>query len=315
MDGLLVVDKPVGPTSHDIVARARRALRERRIGHTGTLDPMASGVLPLVVGRATRLARFLSASDKQYVGTVRLGWSTDTYDALGQRQDDRHTSEAPSRSAIERALDAFRGAFVQQPPAFSAKKIEGRRSYALARAHARAPGDSAAGVVTPNPLPAPVRVMVTQLEILEVSGDLVTLLVVCSAGFYVRSLAHDLGVALGVGGHLTALRRTATSGVTLAQAVSIDEIEAGTAGLERARSALLPLEQMLPALRVIALTTEGTERVAKGRDVGGEHVVGGLAELRGTNSPVRLVDPLGRLLAIGEHTAARELLHPVVVLM
>src|SRR5712671_6150431 len=138
LDGVLVVDKPVGPTSHDVVARVRRILGEPRIGHTGTLDPMASGVLPLVVGRATRLVRFLTADDKRYEATIRFGFSTDTYDAQGQPASPRYEGMMPSRDAVEDALGVFRGTFLQQPPAFSAKKIDGRRSHKLARARRRA---------------------------------------------------------------------------------------------------------------------------------------------------------------------------------
>src|SRR5439155_1585496 len=133
VDGLLVIDKPAGPTSHDVVARLRRVLRERRIGHTGTLDPAATGVLPLVLGRATRLARFLSARDKQYEAVIRLGTATDTYDAQGVATGVRHQGAWPSRREIEAALATFRGTSLQQPPAFSAKKIDGKRSHKLAR--------------------------------------------------------------------------------------------------------------------------------------------------------------------------------------
>src|SRR5438552_1546326 len=138
LDGLLVIDKPVGPTSHDVVARVRRILGERRVGHTGTLDPLASGVLLLVIGRATRLAQFLSADMKRYEATIRLGFSTDTYDALGQPTTATYQGALPSAERIEEALNLFRGTFAQQPPAFSAKKIDGRRSYRIARAHRRA---------------------------------------------------------------------------------------------------------------------------------------------------------------------------------
>ena len=137
MDGLLIVDKPAGPTSHDVVARVRRALGVRRIGHTGTLDPAATGVLPLVLGRATRLARFLSASDKAYEAVVHLGVATDTNDAEGAAAGPSYQGPLPSREVIDRALDAFRGTFLQQPPAYSAKKIDGQRSYRLARAASR----------------------------------------------------------------------------------------------------------------------------------------------------------------------------------
>src|SRR5215471_16835725 len=167
LDGLLVIDKPVGPTSHDVVSRVRRILRERRIGHTGTLDPMASGVLLLLVGRATRLAQFLNADVKQYDATIRLGFATDTYDAVGRPTTEVHPGPLPTRDRIGEALAAFRGTFTQQPPAFSAKKIEGKRSYRLARARQRAahvPAERAASPVPARPaspaLPAPASVTV-----------------------------------------------------------------------------------------------------------------------------------------------------------
>src|SRR5262245_58217851 len=157
MDGLLVVDKPAGPTSHDVVARVRRALGERRIGHTGTLDPAATGVLCLVLGRATRLARFLSACDKTYEAVVRFGFATDTGDAQGRIVGVQSAGEAPSHERIEAAIATLRGTYLQQPPAFSAKRIGGKRSHALARARA------GAGESSPE-LPAPVTVTVHRLE-------------------------------------------------------------------------------------------------------------------------------------------------------
>jgi len=195
MDGLLVVDKPAGPTSHDVVARMRRALREKRIGHTGTLDPMATGVLLLVLGKATRLAQFLSGSAKSYEATVRFGFATDTADAQGRPLGPPSSVASPTVEAIDAALNAFRGTFMQQPPAFSAKKIDGQRSYKLAREAA-------------NTLPAPVSVTAHRIQIVGAEADTVALRVDCSAGFYIRSLAHDLGERLGVGAHLVALRRT-----------------------------------------------------------------------------------------------------------
>src|SRR5499427_4435886 len=149
MDGLLIIDKPAGPTSHDVVARMRRMLGERRIGHTGTLDPAATGVLPLVLGRATRLAQFLSDSDKSYEAIVRFGFATDTRDAQGQPIGDVRTP-ALSLDEIAAALEAFRGTFLQQPPAFSAKKIGGKRSHKLARARARDAAGTAAARLEPS---------------------------------------------------------------------------------------------------------------------------------------------------------------------
>src|SRR6187397_2594017 len=173
MDGLLVIDKPAGPSSHDVVARLRRVLGEPRIGHTGTLDPGASGVLPLVIGRATRLARFLSASDKSYDAVVRLGVATDTQDAAGTALGPGHQGAWPSRDAIDRALDQFRGTFLQQPPAFSAKRVAGERSYRAARRAKR--GATLPAAPAPPALPAPVAVSTTVLDLIAIDHELVTL--------------------------------------------------------------------------------------------------------------------------------------------
>src|SRR5947199_2521203 len=161
MDGILVIDKPVGPTSHDIVARARRAIGERRIGHTGTLDPGATGVLPLVLGRATRLARFLTSGDKAYEAVIRLGFSTETGDKGGAPLPALRSTYLPSSSDIDRMLDAFRGTFVQQPPAYSAKKIDGERSHRLARRAKRQ------GTTALPPLPAPALVTVHAMDLVS----------------------------------------------------------------------------------------------------------------------------------------------------
>lgn len=309
MDGLLIVDKPVGPTSHDVVARVRRVLGERRIGHTGTLDPMASGVLALVLGRATRLARFLSADDKAYDAEVRFGVATDTYDAQGAETTLRHAGPPPSRADIERALDTFRGTFMQQPPAYSAKKIDGKRSYALARANRHVPPASPA----PPALPAPVTVTVHAIDVGGVHGDRVTLRVDCSAGFYVRALAHDLGERLGVGAHLVALRRTRIGDFTLADSVALDTLERTPAA---AMAAVVPPEEMLPDMAAAILTEAGENHVAHGRDVGPDEV----QELRAGaarrhRAGVRLIDRRGRLLGIANAATPSGLLHPSVVLM
>jgi tRNA pseudouridine55 synthase len=294
MDGLLVIDKPSGPTSHDVVARMRRVLGERRIGHTGTLDPNASGVLPLVIGRATRLAKFLSSGTKTYEAVVRLGVATDSYDAEGTPVGAPWAGPAPARDQIERALDEFRGTFMQQPPAYSAKKIDGERSYKAARA-ARSAGPALA------PLPA-VSVTVHGLELLAIEADEVTLRVESSAGFYVRSLAHDLGARLGTGAHLAALRRTVSSGFTLDVAIPLEFAERSR---DDTVEAVLPMESMLPQFGEVVLTDEGLLRALHGRDVGTSQAVAG---------PVRLVDQLGRLVGIAEPTGVPGVLHPAVVL-
>jgi tRNA pseudouridine55 synthase len=316
MDGLLIVDKPSGPTSHDIVAFVRRVLKERRVGHTGTLDPMASGVLPLVVGRATRLARFIGG-DKAYVASIRLGISTDSYDAMGKPAGEPYAGPWPSAAIVELALERFRGTFDQQPPAFSAKKIAGQRSYAIAR---RAGGGNVAdqddAAVS---LPKPVRVTTHSIDVVEVTGDLVTLHVRCSGGFYVRSLAHDLGAALGTGAHLSVLRRVEAAGAGLDRAVTLSELEREGAR-DGAEQSLVPMDLMLTELRSVALTAEGVARVRFGRDLGEPDTSSGFVEgvdaaCGPARQHVRLLDPSGHLVAVAEAGAVPGLLHPAVVLM
>ncbi len=303
MDGLLVIDKPVGPTSHDVVARMRRVLAERRIGHTGTLDPAASGVLPLVLGRATRLARFLSAGDKRYEAVVRFGVATDTYDAEGTPIGAVRTGGTPARQEIESALTPFRGTFIQQPPPYSAKKIAGRRSYEMARA---ASADNAEPA-----FPAPVTVTVRQLQITRIEDDDVTLDVECSAGFYVRSLAHDIGRVLGVGAHLAALRRTLSAGLSLDDSMPLEFAERSR---EDAQAAVVPIDSMLPWLKSVTLTDEGVLRAVHGRNIGRSEVLAEAPAQTAITTAVRLVDELGRLVAIGEPSSVAGVLHPAVVL-
>jgi tRNA pseudouridine55 synthase len=314
MDGLLVIDKPPGPTSHDVVARMRRVLGERRIGHTGTLDPAASGVLPLVLGRATRLARFLSAGTKVYDAVLRLGVATDTYDAAGHPVGERSTCRAPTRDEIESALETFRGTFEQQPPAFSAKKIAGRRSYIAARA-GRSPSPDLPALSAPPALPARVRVTVHRLDIVEIAGDCVTVSVECAAGFYVRSLAHELGLRLGVGAHLAALRRTVSAGLTLGDALPLGAAERSR---DDAIAAIVPLDRMLPDLSSVVLTDEGAERATHGRDIGVAEISGPpqlTLSPGGIPGPVRLFNQRGQLIGLAEPAAVPGLLHPSVVLM
>jgi tRNA pseudouridine55 synthase len=337
MDGVLVIDKPVGPTSHDVVARVRRALGERRIGHTGTLDPAASGVLPLVVGRATRLARFLSARDKSYDAVIRLGSFTDTGDAQGTRVGAPHAHVLLSREAIEEALETFRGTYLQQPPAYSAKRIDGTRSYKLARARARSVQHStlstqhvASSIEHEAPstvLPASVSVTAHAIELHDLQGETVTLHVDCSAGFYVRSLAHDLGVRLGTGAHLVGLRRTRSGDFTLRDSVALDLLERDR---DDALTRFVPLAGMLRGLSSVVLTAEGVKHARHGRDLGladmapessmpGVHSGAGVETEAAIGPPapdwIRLLDRDGALLGLARQDAASRVLHPSVVLV
>ncbi|HET9452179.1 MAG TPA: tRNA pseudouridine(55) synthase TruB, partial [Aggregicoccus sp.] len=210
MDGVLVIDKPRGPTSFDVVRQVRSFLRIKKVGHTGTLDPMATGVLPLCLGEATKIAGHILEGDKAYEATVRLGAETDTQDAEG-----KVVREAPvpplSLELLEPALARFRGSFEQLPPMYSAVKVDGKRLYALARA-----GEEVERAAR--------RVTVHELTLRDFSASELKLSVRCSKGFFVRTLAFDLGRALGCGAHLTALRRTASGPFTLAHALPLAQL-------------------------------------------------------------------------------------------
>lgn len=295
MNGVLVIDKPAGPTSHDVVARARRALGTRRIGHTGTLDPLATGVLPLVVGNATRLASLLGGGEKEYIAGIRLGLATETYDAFGREA----VPPAPSGITIdnvERGLESFRGTFDQLPPPYSAKKIGGVRAYKLAR-HRRPVQPSAA------------RVTVHRLEIESFIDGLVVVRVTAAAGFYVRSLAHDLGQGLGCGAHLESLRRVRAGAFTEQDAVTLTELEREAADLSRW---IVPGERLLPEIPAVVLRDAERDRALHGADVRDDTtprpIVGGGPALR------RLFDTGGRLLGVAE-VRPGGLLHPVIVLV
>ncbi|HUU34762.1 MAG TPA: tRNA pseudouridine(55) synthase TruB [Vicinamibacterales bacterium] len=295
IDGVLVVDKPAGPTSHDVVSVGRRALGTPKVGHTGTLDPMASGVLVLVVGRATRLARYMSGDEKVYEAQVTFGRSTDTYDALGATTLD--TGRQPERDALAAALAAYTGPIVQTPPAFSAKKIAGEAAYKRARRDAPV-------------LPDPVAVTVHALGLTAYDRGIATLTLRVSAGFYVRSLAHDLGTKFGTGAHLSALRRTRAGAFGLDQAVPWETLAGGGAVVQ---AAVLPIDRLLPEIPGVVLAMPDATRVRHGQTV--------LALLPpGTQgSPLRLLDQGGRLIGIAKaspHPAAGPspwLLQPVVI--
>lgn len=296
LDGVLVVDKPPGLTSHDAVVRVRRILGVRRIGHLGTLDPLATGVLPLVVGRATRLAALLAAGPKTYDAVIRLGVSTDTYDATGTAAPAPGPPPRIDRGAVEAACHAFTGAFQQQPPPFSAKKVGGVRAYRLARR--RKPVEL-----------RPVDVTVHRFEILTLSDDRLRCRVSCSPGFYLRTLAHDLGRSLGCGACLESLRRERSGAFTLDAAVRLDEMGGGA---DDAAPRMVAMADLLPELPGVVVTGRGAARTAHGNPVVP-------ADVRSWTSPAaagkcKVYDGGGRLLAIAE-TGPGGALHPRIVLV
>lgn len=211
IDGILNIDKPYGLTSMDVVRRIKRASGQRRVGHGGTLDPIATGVIPVCLGLATRLMEYVVSGSKSYLASIELGASTDTYDALGEVTNRRDASGI-SLSDIESALVAFAGDILQVPPMYSALKRDGKRLYDLARAGVEVERDAR-------------PVVVHAITILDWTPPVVTLQVDCGKGFYVRSLAHDLGQALGCGGHLKSLARLRTGAFSVEDALSLDEAE------------------------------------------------------------------------------------------
>ncbi len=302
-DGVLIIDKPEGPTSHDVVTLTRRAIGVSRIGHTGTLDPMATGVLALVIGRATRLAQFLTASDKQYRATIAFGRTTDTYDARGRELSSSPTR--PTREELETALTKFRGAFEQTPPAYSAKNIDGERSYELARKHERTGGTS-----PPPARPAAVPVTARSMDLVAFDGDTATLTMTVSAGFYVRSLAHDLGEALGCGALLTALRRTQSGEFGLERAMPLaDVLSAARADLV---TRLIPMSALLSDLPPVVLRGAASlERLRNGVEMGPDDLV---EPPPGPAPIVRLLGPDGDLAALARPGKTPGFLHGWVVL-
>jgi tRNA pseudouridine55 synthase len=232
MNGLILIDKPAGCTSHDVVNRWRKLAGTKRAGHLGTLDPMATGLLALVTGTATRLAQFYGKSEKTYLAEITLGAVSDTYDAEGEVI--ASGKPVPAAEIILSALDEFRGRFRQTPPPVSAKKIGGVPAYKLARQH----------------LPVdlkPVEVEVKRLDIQEMAGEKLTVLVTCTAGTYIRSIAHDLGERLGCGGLLSSLRRTRAGEYSVDQAKTLDQLTA-LAAEQRLAEALIPIAEMLPEM-------------------------------------------------------------------
>jgi tRNA pseudouridine55 synthase len=280
----------------------RRAIRPStiKVGHTGTLDPLASGVLPLVIGKATRLAQFLSSAEKEYEAHIELGVTTTTLDRGGDvvARDRSRTASDLTAAMIEEAVAAFRGTYLQQPPVFSAKKIDGDRAYDLARRNA------------PVRL-QPVQVTAVALEVVEWCGMTLRLHVVCSAGYYVRALADAIGERLGTGGHLAGLVRTRSGDFTLADAVGLDVIDRRP---HEAAARVIPLAALLPSLPAITLTPEGASLAARGGFISPSHVTGPSTLPAGGR--VRLLHPDGHLIAIAEPRAGgvAGILHPGVVL-
>jgi len=316
VDGIFVIDKPAGVTSHDVVARVRKIIGERRVGHTGTLDPFATGVLVMLVGRATRLAQFLSRAEKKYQAVIRLGYGTDTGDVTGKRLDDAEknvTMETRKarrihREDIESALASLRGEIEQTPPMYSAKKIAGRKLYEFARRGEEV--ERRAVRVTVHSFEAVVHDGAVLKQNDDGTLDL-TVLVVCSAGTYVRSLAEALGELLGVGAHLASLRRTRAGRLKIENAVTLDQLnELAQSG--SIAQALIPPNAALSDLPLVQLSADEVRGTLHGIDM---QIDGEVTKQLSGSQPVRMSDANGQLIAVGVYDHSRRILHPSVVIL
>ena len=309
MDGVLIIDKPARMTSHDVVARTRTIIGERRIGHTGTLDPFATGVLVLLIGRATRLAQFLSNAEKEYEATIRLGQATDTGDITGTpvvAHIDRDRIAGLQPEEIETAIASLRGEIDQVPPMYSAKKIGGKKLYEHARRGEHVDRE-------------PIRVTISEIEAIfhdrqflaisdDGSADLCAR-VVCSAGTYVRALAEDLGKKLGIGAHLAALRRTRAGRFKADDAISLEELA------ERVRSntlkeILISPNDAVSHLPLIDLSNEDAQRTLHGTD----YQLDETQAAKLSNQDYVRMFRAGELIAVGRYEANCSVVHPAVVI-
>jgi tRNA pseudouridine55 synthase len=305
-DGVLVIDKPEGPTSHDVVARVRKILGTRRVGHAGTLDPFATGVLVVCVNRATRLARFLTGEDKEYVATMRLGFATDTGDLTGTPKTPVTDASHITSNKVRETFSRFLGPIKQIPPMYSAKKVGGVKLYEMARR-----GEEIER--------APIVVEIKKLELLNAAGDEFSFRVVCSSGTYIRALAEDIGSFLGVGAHLTRLQRTRSGRCSLESALTLEELADLAQSGHPDRIRMIPMAEAI-AMPAVIVSCEDRERLSHGRSI--EHSHEGLAEQLGEGAEsyangalAKLCDKKNQLIAIAEFDSGKTLWHPRVVLI
>jgi tRNA pseudouridine55 synthase len=295
-DGLLIIDKPEGWTSHDVVARVRRILKTKRVGHTGTLDPIATGVLVLLVGKATRLAQFLDKDEKEYEAVIQFGYETETGDRTGKPKTDDPTPKPIDIEQLNRVLPEFTGEIKQVPPMYSAKKVQGKKLYELARK----------GVDVNR---KPVKVTISELEVIASDSvqdpiSNVGIRVVCSAGTYIRTLATDIGRRIGTGAHLAELRRIRAGSFRIEQSVTVADLEAAI----EARRSIIPIDEAVSHLPKFVLRDDRVEPTRNGlpTKIAADTLVG--------VTSVSMVDPDGVLLAIGAIDLEKSVVQPKVVL-
>lgn len=291
MNGVVIIDKPAGLTSHDVVNRARRILQQPAVGHLGTLDPLATGVLPLVAGNLTRLAQFYASSEKTYEGTIRLGLATDTYDSDGEASSPEQIVNVSLEQMRSLAV-RFVGIIEQMPPPFSAKKIKGVPAYKLARRHQDVPL-------------TPVQVEIKEFEVLALTGNVASFRARVASGTYMRSVAHDIGQKIGCGAHLASLRRTALGEFALGDAHTLDELKNAVED-GRAEEVFIHPRRLLPQLPCVTVNDETAALIRNGRSVN-------LAELFQARQ-VKVFAGQRELIAIATRIAGT-LFHPRIVLL
>jgi tRNA pseudouridine55 synthase len=311
LDGVLIIDKPENFTSHDVVARLRRIVKTKRIGHTGTLDPFATGVLVMLVGRATRLAQFLDKDIKEYEAVIRFGFETDTGDRTGKLRITNYELRNFSDDELEAVLEDFRGEIEQTPPMYSAKKIAGKKLYELARRGVEVERKAVKIAIYESEIIQPQKLRKNTKE--ETENQLPktedrTIRVVCSAGTYIRTLAEDIGRRLGTGAHLAELRRTRAGKFNLSRAVTIQELETIVEGGNLA-GVLISMNESIAHLPPIVLTEKEIEDTRNGKRLRIE-----TSELA-DDQTVRMIDAAENLIAIGFYKKEEKYIQPKLVLV
>ncbi len=302
MNGILIIDKPAGITSHDVVSKVRRILKTKRVGHTGTLDPFATGVMVILVGQATRLAQFLDKDIKEYEAVVRFGFETDTGDRTGSPKSKVQGPKSVNIEQVEGVLESFRGEIEQVPPMYSAKKVDGKKLYELARK-----GETI--------VRKPLKVTIHRLELIPPAPatydesiferNTLGIQVSCSAGTYIRTLAEDIGRKLGTGAHLTELRRTAAGRFSISQAVTLEEL----GEMVDPASRIIPMEEAVSHLAKFDLNPDRAAKTKNGLSTRVFDVS------FGDDEAVQMFDDTKTLIAIGFYNAAENVVQPKVVLV
>jgi len=300
VNGIFIIDKPAGITSHDVVSRVRRILKTKRVGHTGTLDPFATGVMVILVGQATRLAQFLDKDEKEYEAIVRFGFETDTGDKTGRQKAKSKRQNTVTKDDVVAVLPDFTGSIMQTPPMYSAKKVDGKKLYE----HARKGETIERKAVSVN---------ISRLEIiddlhangLESGISDLGLRVACSAGTYIRTLAEDIGRKVGIGAHLAELRRTRAGKFSIDKSLTLEQLDV----IEDPSSALIDMKEAVSRLPSLVLNDDRVEKTKNGLSTRIDDVKFNDGEA------VQMVDAVGDLIAIGVYDEAEKAIRPKVVLV